>query len=85
MTEQKPIMSSRAYATEYGTFLGIAWVVVFALYVLGIRGMNSLFMLWHVSVSARYPLSHSTLHGDISSILSRERNFRSFLHGCSLS
>lgn len=44
MTEQKPIMPSRAYATEYGTFLGVAWVIVFALYVLGICNMNMLFM-----------------------------------------
>lgn len=37
-------MPSRAYAMEYGTFLGIAWVVVFALYVYGICNMNALFM-----------------------------------------
>ncbi|MCM1313325.1 MAG: DUF4199 domain-containing protein [Bacteroides sp.] len=45
MTEQKPLMPSRAYATEYGTFLGIAWVVVFALYVYGVCNMEPLSML----------------------------------------
>ena len=33
-----------AYATEYGTFLGAAWVLVFVLYVICFRTMNPLLM-----------------------------------------
>lgn len=46
MTDQKPIMPSRAYAMEYGTFLGVAWIAVFALYVYGILGTDALLMLF---------------------------------------
>lgn len=33
------------YAMEYGTCLGLAWIVVFALYVSGLRTMNPLLLL----------------------------------------
>ena len=42
---QKKILNQRlysSYATEYGTFVGMAWVLVFALYVCGMRSMNPL-------------------------------------------
>lgn len=35
----------KAFALEYGTLLGISWIVVFAAYVCGIRTMNPLLML----------------------------------------
>ncbi len=34
---------SRQYAMEYGTFLGIAWTIVFIIYVMGFRTGNGLF------------------------------------------
>lgn len=32
------------YATEYGTFVGLSWILVFALYVMGMRLQNSTLM-----------------------------------------
>ncbi len=34
-----------AYATEYGTFLGVAWIADFALYISGIRQMSTPLLL----------------------------------------
>ena len=42
---QKNLQNQRlfsGYATEYGTFVGMAWVLVFALYISGMRSMNPL-------------------------------------------
>lgn len=35
----------KAFALEYGTFLGISWIVVFAAYICGLRTMNPLLMM----------------------------------------
>ena len=42
MAEYNKYTSTKAYAMEYGTFLGIGWIIVFALYICGLRTLNGL-------------------------------------------
>ena len=45
MIQNNTVSKSRAYAMEYGTFLGIAWSIVFILYATSITKNNILLML----------------------------------------
>lgn len=45
MSQNNTVSKSRAYAMEYGTFLGIAWSIVFILYATSITKNNILLML----------------------------------------
>ena len=45
-----------AYATEYGTFLGLAWVLVFVLYISSFRTMHPLLMLLSCLLFVSLPL-----------------------------
>lgn len=42
MAEYNKYTFTKAYAMEYGTFLGCAWIIVFALYIAGLRTLNAL-------------------------------------------
>mgnify|MGYP002622701618 CR=1 FL=1 len=44
-----------AFATEYGTFLGVAWLVCFALYVGGLRTANAFLLLLAMLVLIALP------------------------------
>ena len=45
-----------AYATEYGTFLGLAWVLVFVLYISSFRTMHPLLMMLSCLLFVSLPL-----------------------------
>ena len=45
-----------AYATEYGTFLGLVWVLVFILYILSFRTLHPLLMLLSCMLFVALPL-----------------------------
>lgn len=42
MADYNKYTFTKAYAMEYGTFLGAMWIVVFAFYIAGLRTLNAL-------------------------------------------